>query len=163
MANDDVVQEGPSSISVKPMAGSPLRAIYSNQRLAIAAIQTISQPSCSLYIYNYSSHAGQHVYTSQNGLWTINTDGTGLTHLTAAAVDETGYFFFQISSPTWLVISRDGNIYASSTSDYSSSSQSLFFGSLNGGTPITFLSKPFPFSASGSRYGNITLVGWTSL
>jgi hypothetical protein len=146
MANEAIVAQGPSTVSVEPLTGGSSRTIYSNPQLAIVAIQPISQNKLLFYAYNYSNQQGQNVDTSQNGLWTINIDGSGLKHLTTVTVEEASYFFFSVPRLNWLVISRDGRMYASSTLDSSSRTQSLFFGSLNGGTAKTFLSRQFTYS-----------------
>jgi hypothetical protein len=163
MSSDAVVAQGPGSINVEPLTGGSSQTIYSNPKLAITAIQTISQTQLLFYVCNFSSQQGQSVDTSQNGLWTINTDGSGLRHLTTATVEEPYYFFFGVPQPTWLVISRDGSMYASSRSDTSSVNQSLFVGSLNGGNPATFLSRQFTYTSSGLLDGNINVVGWTNM
>jgi hypothetical protein len=162
MANEAVVAQGPSTISVEPLTGGSSQTIYNNPHLAIVAIQPISQNKLLFYAYNYSNQQGQNVDTSQNGLWTINTDGSGLTHLTTVTVEEAGYFFFSVPQPNWLVISRDRSMYASSTFSSNSTIQSLFFGSLNGGTAKSFLSRQFTYS-SGSLDGNINVIGWTTM
>lgn len=163
MAADDVVQQGPSSISVEPVTGGSLQTIYRNPGFAIAAIQMISATRLLFYVGNYSSHAGQSVDTSQNGLWTINSDGTVLKHLTTAAMGEIGHLYFEVPFPNWSVISLDGSMYASSNEDYNSGTITLFYGSLQGGNPTTFLSRGFTYTPSGSRNGDIEIIGWTSM
>jgi eukaryotic-like serine/threonine-protein kinase len=91
MASSAFVAQGPGSISVGPLTGGNLETIYTNPNLAIVAIQTITPTRLLFYVYNFSSQQGQSVDTSQNGLWTINIDGSGLTHLTTATVKEPAY------------------------------------------------------------------------
>lgn len=166
MSNGDAFQEGPSSIAVEPVTGGPLRTIYTSPAVAIVALEAISPTSLVFYANNYSSHAGQSVDTSQNGLWKVNTDGSGLTHLAAVTVGLDSYFG-QIPLPGWVAISRDGSMYASTTNipstDYSSMTQSLFFGSLSGGAPMTLLTRKFATQTGTQTYGNIEVVGWTSI
>lgn len=89
--------------------------------------------------------------TSQNGLWKINADGTGLFRLTTEKAEERSSFdnypFYYQPSP-WSNVSRDGRMYALQVDD--ADTGILLFGSLGGGSSHIL-------AASGE------LVGWTQM
>jgi eukaryotic-like serine/threonine-protein kinase len=95
--------------------------------------------------------------TSHNGLWKVNTDGTGLTRLTSNAADETTTFTYTRSLRS--TISPDGGSYAVQVTDTSSRSSSLLIGSMNGGEPVAFASLP---GKTGTR-DTLDIAGWTTM
>ncbi len=76
-----------------------------------------------------------------NGLWKINTDGTGLTHLTTSIGRVPSGAFCPFTQYPWSNFSRDGLLYTDANA----------FSSLQGG-PLT----PYTNNL------NTRLVGWTT-
>jgi hypothetical protein len=146
------LQQGPSSISAEPGTGGPSQTIYSNPTFGITALQVISNRSLIFYVDNYSNAPGHTVDTSQNGLWKINTDGSGLIHL--ATLPTTGAESFAGFHPK-ISISPDGHLYAISIKVYPGDPTSLQFGPLNGGPATTFIA-----SSNGTT---VMLAGWTAM
>lgn len=138
---------GPSSITLRPSSGGTPQTITAAS-MAVTSLRAISNTSLLLLVSNY----GGTTDTTQNGLWKINADGTGLTHL---MVNPIGYLpaFAETSYP-WSVLSRDGSMYALQSS-YSSTTYTLLLGSMNGGPPTTF--------ASISDGTQLFLLGWTTM
>lgn len=119
--------QGPSRVSMFPAAGGAARTIYSSPSRAVTAIAPAGPSVLLIYIENTSGDL------SQDGLWKINTDGSGLARLTTTQVqvcqydDERIYPFTQIAS--------DGTGYALLSMD--AGKQTLVVGSLAGGSPTT--------------------------
>jgi hypothetical protein len=142
-------QQGPSTISMQLPPDASLHSIFTSPTLAITMVRAISGSTLLLLVDNYS--ADHSVDTSQNGLWKINMDGSGLTRLTAQLPSQNAPFldpFCAFTRTPWANGSRDGSIYAIEV--YNNQSNSLLFGSLSGGPLITL-----PDSAG--------LVGWTTI
>jgi WD40 repeat protein len=115
--------QGPSTLSALPAAGGTARTIYSSQSHATAALHPVSSQTLLMYIENTGGDF------SQNGLWKINTDGSGLTRLTTAAGQRCADLEYAVE---WPQIISNGQSYALRTNE------SLMVGSLNGGVPRTF-------------------------
>jgi hypothetical protein len=64
---------------VRSATGGPARTIYNTATYAIKALRVATGTSLLLIIHNASTE------TSHNGLWKVNTDGTGLTRLNSEA------------------------------------------------------------------------------
>ncbi len=96
--------------------------------------------------------------SSKNGLWKINTDGTGNTFLTSisAGGPNSSLGLNQFTRYPWSNFSRDNSMYALErvTAQNGNVTNTLFFGSLNGGSPTMFA------SISGTV---LALVGWTTM
>lgn len=139
------VQKGPSSISMQSATGGQQQIIYSTSTFALRSIRAASSTTLLLVIQN----SGTNADTSRNGLWKINTDGSGLTRLTTESADKASYLD---GFEPWSNVSRDGGMFAlrSSSLNPKSGSTSLFFGSMSGGTPTMF--------ADGGA-----IVGWTMM
>ncbi len=135
--------QGPSTLSVGPATGGPARTIYLSQDQAIMALHPISSQTLLIYIENTSGNL------SQNGLWKINADGSGLTRLTTVVgrqCDDLGY------QATYPQIVSSGQYYALRMTDSTSLNESLLVGSLNGDAPTTFETKD-------AREGVLILIG----
>jgi eukaryotic-like serine/threonine-protein kinase len=115
--------QGPSTLSALPAAGGTARTIYSSQSHAVAALHPVSSQTLLMYIENTGGDF------SQNGLWKINTDGSGLTRLTTAAGQRCADREYAVE---WPQIISNGQSYALRANE------SLMVGSLNGGAPRTF-------------------------
>ncbi len=86
----------------------------------------------------------------QNGLWKVSTDGTNPLHLAPSGS------FNQFSQFPWSNVSSDGSKYALQVVNITptSSTYTLEYGSLSGGSPTVFA------SISGTQ---LALVGWTMM
>jgi hypothetical protein len=147
---------GPSSIEVQSATGGPTKTIYSTPTYAIKALRVASSTNLLLIMHNANTE------TSHNGLWKVNTDGTGLTMLSSEAaiikdaaneeVNFTGLFGWNMDQP-WANASRDGAYYSIQVQNHAGNgSVKLLIGSMNGGAPVTV--------ASGV---NASPVGWTTM
>ena len=142
--------EGPSTISVEPATGGQSTTIYSDQTLAIITVRIVTG-SLLAYVVDNQGSAG----TAENGLWKMNTDGTGSTRLTTSLHTElnpdTQYF--------WSNFSRDGSRYAVQFDD--GQQHGLLFGSL-----IDTAQQPTILEAEANDLvpgTSFFLVGWTTL
>ncbi len=88
---------------------------------------------------------------SQNGLWKLNTDGTGLTRLTTAPGQECADLEFPSE---WPQIISNGQSYALRISQVPVTA--LMVGSLNGGASTTFATLKL-------SDGIMFLVGWAMM
>jgi hypothetical protein len=143
---------GPSSILITSPSGTTQKTIYSSQNLAITTVRVASQTTLLLTIDNNANQLplGTPIPTdtSHNGLWKINTDGTSLTRLTTG-LDQLN----QYTQYPWSNVSRDGKMYALESPG--NGTDSLLYGSLNGGTPTTFVRS--------SADTTLSIVGWTTM
>ena len=111
LQNDScVAATGPSSLSVQHATGGAQKIIYRNPDLAVIAIQAISKTSLLIALQNGTCDPNANVDFSQNGLWTIKTDGSDLRRLTPGSAGEGGSLN-QLSQDLWSDISRDGSMY----------------------------------------------------
>ena len=135
--------QGPSTLSVGPSTGGPARTIYHSQDQAIMALHPISSQALLMYIENTSGDL------SQNGLWKINADGSGLTRLTTVVGRQCDDLEYPVLYPQ---IVSSGQHYALRMTDSTSLNESLLVGSLNGDAPTIFETKD-------TREGVLILVG----
>ncbi len=146
---------GPSSILVQPATGGPTTVIYRTPSYAITALRVASPTTLLFVIHNTGVGS---IDTSHNGLWKVNTDGTGLTRLSTEAADETTFFNIY-TQYFWSTVSRDGTWYAVKIINYSSSSDrptSLLIGPMSGGVPFTL-------ARSTANTGEVDIAGWTTM
>lgn len=146
-------REGPSSISTEPSAGGTQRALFTSQALGIAAVRSISNNLLLIQVENFSQN--HTVDRSQNGLWSLHSDGTSMTRLTteASGVQTT---LCQFSQNPWSNVSRDGSVYAFETvSSGYPATYTLSYAPLSGGP-----AQSFATIADGSQ---LAVVGWTSM
>ncbi len=118
--------QGPSSVSVQSPIEHKSTIIYSSPNRAVTAIHPVSTSSLLIYIENTTGDL------SQDGLWKINTNGSGLTRLTTTNAlpcqyGQAAYPFTQIAS--------DSQSYALLYFD--GGGQKLVTGSLAGGSHTT--------------------------
>src|SRR6266700_3933863 len=146
------VTQGPSTINVEPAAGGSQHTIYSSSTLAITAMRSITNDTL---FYSVGNTTGD---TSKNGVWKINTDGTGNTFLTSISVGgpNSTAGLNQFTQYPWSNFSRDNRMYALEqfTAQNGTVTNTLLFGSLHGGSPTTFA------SISGTE---LAIVGWTTM
>ncbi|HXX78843.1 MAG TPA: hypothetical protein VEI53_10145 [Ktedonobacteraceae bacterium] len=147
-------QSGPSTISMQPATGGRSQKIFTTQTIAITAVRSINQNTLLLLANNNGS--GTSVDTSQNGLWKVNTNGSGLTRLSTSGggVSAGPTLLCQFTQYPWSNVSRDGGMFAVQQNSADGQTQSLLYGSMNGGTPTTFA------SISGTQ---LSIVGWTTM
>lgn len=149
-------REGPSAIYTEPGAGGVLKTLLNSRTLGIAAVRSITSSLLLLQVDNFSQN--HQVDTSQNGLWIVHSDGTGLTRLTTEA-NKTSTALCQFSQNPWSNASRDGALYAFQTSASNPTSgitaYTLSYGSLSGGTPKSF--------ASVNDGSQLAIIGWTTM
>ncbi len=127
---------GPSSITVQPTSGGTPQTMYTNPTAAILGIYMLSDKRLLLLVESYTESSNVSVDKSQNGLWTINTDGTGLKRISTQK--ETEYIFLNDSMQyPWANISRDGSNYVAlvrTCAGSGSCTNTLVIGSMSGNT-----------------------------
>ena len=138
---------GPSTITIQDAKGGNAKTIFTSQTLAVTMVRAISPTILLLMVENTAGD------TSQNGLWKINTDGTGLTRLTTDTLHAQS--LCQFSQYAWSNVSFDQTFYALQSYDANSQAYGMFYGSLNGGDPTQF--------AGISDGTQLFLSGWTKL
>ena len=151
------LRQGPSSITVQEATGGSSNTIISNRRQAMVAVRVVSTTSLLFLIENQSDgHAS--VDTSQNGLWKVNIDGSGLTRLTTEQAGDHTSLNPSIRSP-WSNVSRDGSLYAARLAVFQGNTPpaySLVLGSFHGGKPTLFATVSHP-----GEQTQLELAGWT--
>lgn len=143
---------GPSSIEAWPTTGGPASVVYRTPTDAITAVRVASQNSLLFLVHTTGIGI---IDTSHNGLWRINTDGTGLRRLTSEARDELT-LFPSFTQYTWSSISRDGSLYAVKVvlATIPNTANSLLIGSMNGGALARL--------ASTNNVKSLEIAGWTT-
>jgi dipeptidyl aminopeptidase/acylaminoacyl peptidase len=156
---DRGIQQGPSSISTQAITGDSRHNIYSSQNLAVAEVRLPGYSSTSLLltVENHNYGSAINVDSSQNGLWKMNTDGTGLTRLTTVDGKQESNLN-QFSQYPWSNVSRDGVLYAVQVTDLVSKTPTttLFFGPVSGGNPTSF-------AFANTNAGTVEVAGWTTM
>jgi len=145
-------REGPSTIESEKATGGSASATLTNQKLGIASVRAVTSNTLLLSVHNFSMN---HQFDpSQNGLWRVATNGSGLTRLTIEASGTTTSLC-PFSQNPWSNVSRDGSMYAfqTMTNGYPATF-TLAYGQLNGGAPHTLA------SITGTR---LDLIGWTTM
>lgn len=139
--------QGPGTLSTTPATGGSARTMYSSKEQALVAIHAVNPQTLLMYIENTDN------YLSQNGLWKLNKDGSGLTRLTTAPGEECADLEF----PTeWPQIISHGQSYALRISQEQGPFTALLVGSLNGGAQTTFATLNL-------SEGIMFLVGWVMM
>lgn len=138
---------GPGAIMAMPATGGQTQTLYSSTNDAITTVRAVLPTTLLFTVFNYNSS------TSDNGLWRINTDGTGLTRLTTDTGNQASSLNFSSQFP-WSNVSRDGSTY--SLSVVNGATGSLEIGAISGGTPTTI-------ATFGSTGPFLDFVGWTTM
>lgn len=138
----------PCSINVQPTLGGKVSSIYSSKTLVISTIQVINNTTLLFIVANEVGDS------SQNGLWKINTDGTGLTRLTTETDPGTSIYLSHFSSYPWSAVSRDGSMFAL---QMLSGQATLLIGSMHTSKLITLA------SGSEDNWSESGIVGWTTM
>jgi hypothetical protein len=156
---DRGIQQGPSSINTQAITGGASQNVYSSQQLAVAQIRLLGHSSTGLLltIENHSFGSNISVDTSQNGLWKINIDGSGLQRLTTTDGNhESNLNLF--SQYPWSNVSRDGALYTIQVTGILSKANpvtTLYYGSLGGGNPTSI-------AFANPTAGTVAVAGWTT-
>ncbi len=136
---------GPSTIISEPALGGPQTTVYTTPTLGIATVRVISSTTMLLFI---ESSTGNR---SNDGVWKMNLDGTGLTHL-AIHISSLN----TMSQSPWSDVSRDGSMYALvAWSGTAGTTFLLLIGSMAGTSASTFATVTGPENAQ--------IVGWTTM
>ena len=150
------VTNGPSSIVVEPALGGSQHTIYNASTLAITNIRSITNNTLFYMVGNTTGD------TSHNGLWKINVNSTGNTFLASISGNGTtsGLYLNQFTQFPWSNFSRDDSFYSlEQINGYNESvTDTLYFGSLNGGKLNTFASI-----SDGPDGTQLSIVGWTTM
>ena len=149
---------GPGNITTEPALGGTQQPIYSNQAYSVVKVRAVTRKSLLFLVGNSGFPNQNSGDLSHNGLWTVHTDGTGLTRLTTDSATLSTRLNADSQYP-WSNVSRDGTLFAVAQQTLQNSGNrgptTLLFGSLNGGTPTSFA------SASGGT--ELSIVGWTTM
>jgi eukaryotic-like serine/threonine-protein kinase len=156
---DRGIQQGPSSISTHAITGASSQNIYNSQNLAVAEVRLLGYSSTSLLltVENHNYGSAINVDSSQNGLWKMNTDGTGLTRLTTVNENQDSNLN-RFSQYPWSNVSRDGALYAVQVTDLESKTPktTLFLGPVSGGNPTSL-------AFVNTNAGAVEVAGWTTM
>ncbi|GAC1390804.1 MAG: hypothetical protein NVS4B11_09810 [Ktedonobacteraceae bacterium] len=136
--------QGPSTVGAQGATGGTLHTIFTHAQLALTGVRAVTAKTLLLQSKSYHAPYG----TSQDGLWAIRTDGTGLVRLASQGI------LNSYAQTPWSNVSRDGTRYAFQTFESNSNAYTLGYGLLNGGTTTTFA------SITGTE---LHIVGWTTL
>lgn len=143
---DQTDPEAPSIISSQNVTGGVLNPIYISHEFAVTQVRVISSNTLLMVL------GGKFGGNSQDGLWRMNTDGTGLVHLTYDGR------LLSDTRNTWSSVSRDGKLYATIGYNYVGDGNTLpykvLYGSLYGGATTQV--------ALTNRGENAAIVGWTT-
>src|SRR6266849_1039934 len=147
--------QGPSSLVVEPATGGSQHSILNSPKMAITRVRAISKTTLLLVVNNQGTNAD----TSQNGLWKLNTDGTGLTRIAIVGAGVSSVGNMNLNPYTqypWSNISRDGSMYALQINHTSGQpTTSLVYGSISGGSQTVFADI-----GAGTQ---LAIVGWTTM
>jgi hypothetical protein len=147
-----VAVEGPSSLSVASATGGALQPLYTSATLGLASVAEVT-PTTLLVLVNNDANGSAD--TSQNGIWTLGTNGSDFTRLVTQEANHRD-MLNTFAQDSWANGSRDGQFYAVAVSNFSANSYTLVFGRLSGGTPQSFASAP-----NGGNGPSLAVVGWT--
>jgi hypothetical protein len=149
---------GPSSIATQAITGDRQQTIYNSQVYDVIAVRAIDHGSLLFIIGNTFSSTSLNVDKSHNGLWTINTDGSGLTRLVSTSAQQYCFLNYNAQEP-WSNVSRDGSMYVLQVNGFRNAPQgivetdTLFVGSLHSGQPRIF--------AAANDGSQLVMAGWT--
>lgn len=148
---DPMFHSGPSTVSMHNINTNASTTLFSNPNVAVTTIRDITPKKLLLLIENIAPAGG--IDTSQNGLWIVNTDGSGLTRLT---IDSDGsQALCPFSQYFWSNVSHDGSLYALQSFNPTTNDYTMLFGSTSGGNPTVF--------ADISDGTTLQLAGWTTM
>ncbi|GHO90224.1 hypothetical protein KSF_002720 [Reticulibacter mediterranei] len=139
----------PSSVSQQAATGGSLHTITTTKQLTIVDVHAVSP---DMLLFNVASPITRRGETdSRDGLWKVNTDGSGLLQLMhEGSANGNGN-----EEPAWHYVSRDGMLYVYSIWNWATTQNTLKYGSLSGGPTTAF--------ATSNKSDSATIVGWTVL
>jgi eukaryotic-like serine/threonine-protein kinase len=144
---------GSSTVGVQPATGGTLNTFFTSSTLAFNVVRVIDRNNTYLLATATNIGMGVSGDTSKDGLYKLKTDGSAPLLLTLNNAGETSNLN-SFSQYFWSNVSRDGKLYALEMSNFSTSTYTLMFGSLNGGAPTTFS------NISGTV---LEIAGWTKM
>lgn len=146
---------GPGDITAQPALGGTEHPIYSSQSYSVVQVRSVTRQAILFLVSNRGfpePSSGDH---SQNGLWMVHTDGTGVMRLTTDGANLSTNLNADSQYP-WSNASRDGSLYAiEQQTSGQPGAVALFFGSLSGGAPTRFA-----WISDGTQ---LSIVGWTTM
>ncbi len=148
---DALYHSGPSTVNRLSINGGSPTTVYSNPNVAVTVIRDIAPTKLLLLVENAGPLGSTD--TSQNGLWIINTNGTGLTRLTTDS--DNSEAFCPFSQYFWSNVTHDGSMYALQGYNPNTNEYKMLFGSTSGGNPTVF--------ADISDGTTLQLAGWTTM
>lgn len=122
------IVQGASTITAVSVNDGTKKTIYSSASNAVIAL-SVSHSSVSFWVLNVTGDA------SQSGLWSINTNGTNVRHLTTTTVSPCIYS--QTATPEWQVASNDQSVATLSVIPGSPEQQVLSISDGNGQTTVS--------------------------
>jgi len=149
------MQVGPSNVTVQPITGGSAYTTYTNSNHAITQVRMLGYTSNSLLMLmeNLNPTNDPTIDTSENGLWKMNTDGSGMIRLTTESPDNQSNFN-RYSQYPWSNVSFDGTMYALQVTSISGPKTQLYYGSLSG-------SQPTPVASANVNSEMVEVAGWT--
>ena len=151
------MQVGPSNITVQLITGGSAHTTYNNSKYAITQVRMLGYTSNSLLMLteNQSPENDPTIDTSENGLWKMNTDGSGMMRLTTESPGNQSNFNRYTQYP-WSNVSFDGTMYTLQVTNTSGNDPitNLYYGLLSGGQPTSFA-----FAHVNSEM--VEVAGWT--
>ncbi len=138
---------GPSAVALQLATGGTPHTILTDAAKAIVTIRAISKTTLLAMVENSDANK------TQNGLWKMNIDGSGLTRLSVDSANAQALCPF--TQYAWSNVSRDGNMYALQSYDPPTQTYGMYYGQLGGGAPTQF--------AGISDGTQLYLAGWTTL
>ncbi|MBA2394469.1 MAG: hypothetical protein H0V70_17200 [Ktedonobacteraceae bacterium] len=136
----------PSLISTQAISGGNLQVIYASHVYAVTQICAISSKTLLFVL------GGRFASGARDGLWKINTDGSGLTHLTRDGK------LLSDQHTLRSTISRDGRMYAVASYNATADDKGqtlVLYGALGGGR-TTVVDRT-------DAGNNPEIVGWTTV
>lgn len=155
-----VTRTGPGSISVLPVTGGLPQQIMKFPTFPLTTLRLTNLAGTSLLLTvddagdsDYDHYSG----ISQNGLWKVNRDGSGLKQLMTNRAGE--HVFLDSSGQLpWSNVSIDGSMYAAQFYQSNTLVHTIIVGSLNGGQPLILT------EISHDETGVcLAIAGWTML
>jgi eukaryotic-like serine/threonine-protein kinase len=134
---------GPTTITSQSVSGGSATTVQTLPD-AVTMLRAIANDTLLLLVENASGD------TSHNGLWRMNTDGTGLAQLSSDTHNTQSLCPF--TQYAWSNVSRDDEYYALQEVDPRTNTYNMYYGSMSGGAPTQF---------AGITGTQLLLVGWT--
>lgn len=122
------IVQGASTITAVSVNAGTKKTIYSSASNAVIAL-SVSNATVSFWVLNVTGDA------SQSGLWSINTDGTNVRHLTNTTVSPCIYS--QSATPEWQIASNGQSVTTLSVIPGSPEQQVLSISDGNGQTTVS--------------------------